>query len=121
MRKIRALFFAFFIAAFSLQAQTIKNNSGIYNVKNSGAKGDGINLDTKAINNAIEEAAAAGGGTVYFPAGSYLSGSVHLKSNITLYLDAGAILIAAPVENQSEYDLPENNVSNKYEDFGHRH
>ena len=47
------------------------------------------------INRAIEAAAAAGGGTVWFPAGNYLSYSIHLKSNVALYLDQGATIIAA--------------------------
>src|SRR5215510_849887 len=60
-----------------------------YNVRTFGAKGDGKTLDTLAINKTIDAAAAAGGGTVYFPAGNYLSVSIHLKSNIALYLDQG--------------------------------
>lgn len=93
----------------------------VYNVKDSGAKGDGISLDTKSINETIDQAANAGGGRVYFPAGDYLTGSIHLKSNIALYLDQGAKIIAAPEENLSEYDKPEAKIDNMYEDFGHRH
>src|SRR5262245_63383694 len=66
-----------------------------YDVRTFGAKGDGQTLDTEAINKAIEATAAKGGGTVYFPAGAYLSFSIRLKSNIALYLDAGATLLAA--------------------------
>ncbi|SFC45105.1 Pectate lyase superfamily protein [Zunongwangia mangrovi] len=47
---------------------------------------------TDVIQSAIDEASAKGGGTVYFPAGEYLTGAIRLKSNITLHLDAGAIL-----------------------------
>ena len=96
-------------------------STAFYNVKNAGAKGNGTDMDTKSINKAIDEAAKAGGGTVFFPAGNYLCGSIHLKSNITLYLDNGATIIAAPSENQGDYDLPENKIDNMYEDFGHRH
>ena len=60
------------------------SQSGVYDVRAFGAKGDGKTVDTTAINKAIDAAAAAGGGTVRFSAGSYLSFSVHLKSNITL-------------------------------------
>lgn len=63
-----------------------------YNVRDYGAAGSGQTKDTEAIRKAIDAAASAGGGTVYFPAGQYLTGSIHLKSNITLYLDAGAVL-----------------------------
>src|SRR5215472_18462223 len=71
------------------------SRAGIYDVRAFGAKGDGKTLDTSAINKAIDAAAAAGGGTVRFPAGSYLSFSIHLKSNVALYIDQGATVIAA--------------------------
>jgi polygalacturonase len=61
-------------------------------VKDYGAAGDGTAKDTEAIRKAISAAADAGGGTVYFPAGQYLTGSIHLQSNVTLHLDAGAVL-----------------------------
>jgi polygalacturonase len=92
-----------------------------YNVKAFGAKGDGKALDTGAINKAIDAAAAAGGGTVRFPAGAYLSVSIHLKSNISLYLDQGATIIAADPSNGASYDAPEPNSWDKYQDFGHSH
>ncbi len=94
-----------------------------FDVTEFGATGDGTTLDTEAINKAIEAAAAAGGGTVYFPAGTYASFSVRLKSNIALYLDQGATLLAAePTETQG-YDLAEPNKWGdlKYQDFGHSH
>lgn len=93
-----------------------------YDVKAFGAKGDGKTLDSDAINKAIEVAAAAGGGTVYFPAGTYLSFSIRLKNNIALYLDAGAVLLAAdPAEHKGGYDLAESNEWDMYQDFGHSH
>ncbi|MFC4211020.1 glycoside hydrolase family 28 protein [Pedobacter lithocola] len=61
-----------------------------YNVIKYGAKNDSSKLATTAIKNAIDAASKAGGGTVYFPAGKYLTGSIHLKSNITIFIDAGA-------------------------------
>lgn len=90
-----------------------------YNVKELGAKGDGTAMDTKAINKVIEDAAAAGGGTVYFPAGNYLCGSIRLKSNICLYLDQGSTLIAA--SDSTEFDVPEKSVNDTYQDYGHSH
>ncbi|HUI07103.1 MAG TPA: glycoside hydrolase family 28 protein [Verrucomicrobiae bacterium] len=98
--------------------------SSVVNVKAFGAMGDGKTLDTDAINKAIDTAAAAGGGTVYFPAGTYASFSVHLKSNIALYLDQGATLLAAdppPEGAPGGYDPPEPNEWDQYEDFGHSH
>ena len=91
-------------------------------VRAFGAKGDSKTLDTPAINKAIDAAAAAGGGTVIFPAGIYLSVSIHLKSSITLQLDQGATILAAnTVPGKVTYDLPEPNQWDVYQDFGHSH
>ncbi len=97
---------------------------GWHDVTAYGAKGDGSTLDSPAINRAIEAAAKAQGGTVYLPAGHYLSYSIRLKSNITLRLGAGATLVAAdpPPEGQSGgYDAPEPCAWDQYQDFGHSH
>jgi polygalacturonase len=95
--------------------------AGVYNVRAFGAHGDGKALDSPAINKAIEAAAAAGGGTVRLPAGNYLSVSIRLKSNISLYLDQGATLIAAEPSKEAKYDPPEPNPWDAYQDFGHSH
>src|SRR2546421_2748596 len=92
-----------------------------YNVRAFGAKGDGKTLDTAAINQAIDVTAAADGGTVYFPAGNYLSTSIHLKSNIAIYLDQGVTIIAAETTTTARYDPPEPNPWDAYDDFGHSH
>jgi polygalacturonase len=54
--------------------------------------GDGKKKNTEAIRKAIEAAVSVGGGTVYFPPGQYLTGPIQLRSNITLLVDAGAVL-----------------------------
>ena len=64
---------------------------GWINILNEGGNNKGI-LCTKAIQKAIEKAAANGGGTIFFPAGNYLTGPIQFKSNISIYLDAGAVL-----------------------------
>jgi polygalacturonase len=94
-----------------------------FDVRTSGATGDGKTLDTAAINKTIDRAAAAGGGTVFFPAGNYLSYSIHLKSNVALHLDAGATIVAAdpPAAGAAGYDLAEANQWDMYQDFGHSH
>ena len=109
-------------AAQARSASTfVGDASSVYNVRAFGARGDGKTLDTQAINKAIDAAAAAGGGTVLIPAGAYLSVSIHLKSNITLYLDQGATIIAAEPSAGVRYDPPEPNQWDKYQDFGHSH
>jgi polygalacturonase len=111
----------FGVGAVRPPAKTV-TGQGEFDVRAYGAKGDGKTLDTGAINKAIDAAAAAGGGTVRFPAGVYLSFSIRLKSNISLYLDAGATIFAAdPGEATGGYDLPEPNESDMYQDFGHSH
>ena len=64
-------------------------------VRNCGAVGDGTTLDTAAIQQAIDTCNQKGGGTVLFPAGRYLSGSILLKDNVTLRLDAQAVLLGS--------------------------
>ncbi|WP_460557911.1 glycoside hydrolase family 28 protein [Ferruginibacter profundus] len=63
-----------------------------YDVTKYGAKKDSSAKATAAIAKAIDAASKAGGGTVYFPAGKYLTGPIHLKSNIVIFIDAGAEL-----------------------------
>src|SRR5712671_4860373 len=89
-----------------------------FNVRSFGAQGDGKNLDSPAIDKAIDAAAEAGGGTVLVPAGTYLSGSIHLKSNIHLLIDAGATILGAP-QKLNAYDFTEPWTNNPYQDGGH--
>lgn len=127
MKRITTFVATLFIAAaFLLQNLTAQNSTGpsgtVFDVRAFGATGNGQALDTAAINQAIETAASRGGGTVYFPAGTYLSFSIRLKSHICLYLDQGATLLAAnPKEHGGGYDFPEPNEWDAYQDFGHSH
>jgi len=84
-----------------LHSQTTPASDTIFNVKNFGAKGDSSTLDTEAISQAIRACAQAGGGAVLFPAGTYVTGTFELVSNITLQLDAGAVILGSP--NISDY------------------
>ena len=65
---------------------------GTYNVRHFGAVADGKSNEADAINEAITVCHAAGGGTVFVPSGVYATGSIYLKSNVTLAIDAGAVL-----------------------------
>lgn len=67
------------------------------NVRNFGAVGDGQTKDTDAIAAAVAACAKAGGGTVYFPAGTYLTGPITMQSHMTLYVGAGATILGSPV------------------------
>jgi polygalacturonase len=93
-----------------------------FDVRRFGAVGDGLALDTAAINRAIAAAHAQGGGTVVLPAGDYLSHSIRLQSWISLEIRAGATLIAAdppPPGGDGGYDAPEPAPPNLHQDFGH--
>ena len=101
-----------------LMLQAASAWSTVYNVRNYGAKGDGKTLDSPAINAAIEAAVKDGGGQVLLPAGTYLSGSIRLKSNIDLHLMPGATILAGSEkgiydESESFGGFPE------YQDGGH--
>ena len=81
-------------------------------------------IDSPSINRAID--AAAGGGTIYFPPGTYASHSIRLKSNIGLHLDHGATILAAPVPREGTatggYDPAEpQGAWEPYQDYGHNH
>jgi polygalacturonase len=100
--------------------------AGRLNVRTFGAKGDGTTVDTPAINAAIEAAAKGGGGTVPFPAGVYVSYSIHLRSKVGLHLDHGAVILAGstPIEGTTSggYDPAEpQGAWEPYQDYGHNH
>ena len=97
-----------------------------FDVRKFGAKGDGASIDSPAINRAIDAAATAGGGTVHFPAGVYLTYSIRLKSKVGLYLDHGCVILAAPTPldgtTTGGYDAAEPQGEwEPYQDYGHNH
>jgi polygalacturonase len=101
-----------------------------FDVRAFGATGDGKTVDSPAINKAIEAAAAAGGGTVVFPRGNYVSFSIRLKGHVDLYLSQGSAIIAAesPLPSQTTrytggtYDTAEPRTAwDAYQDYGHNH
>lgn len=103
-----------------------QRTNALFDVRTYGASGNGTTLDTQPINKAIDAANAAGGGTVHFPAGTYASYSIRLKSHVVLHLDAGAVILAASVPaggaTSGAYDAAESNEPwDKYQDYGHSH
>ncbi len=101
-----------------------------FNVRTYGATGDGKTVDTPAINRALEAVAAAGGGTLVFPAGTYVCFTIRLKSKVDVYLSRGCTILAAdsprPGEttgyNGGTYD-PAGAAQpwEDYQDYGHNH
>jgi len=89
------LLLAGFILVSNVSAAQTTKTSSFFNVADYGAVGDGETLCTEAIQKAVDACAAAGGGTVYFPAGKFLSGAIFLKSNVTLHIGEGATLLAS--------------------------
>ena len=89
------LLLAGFILVSNVSAAQTANTLPFFNVVDYGAVGGGKTLCTKAIQKAVDACAAAGGGTVHFPAGKFLSGAIFLKSNVTLHIGEGATLLAS--------------------------
>ena len=83
----------------SLLALAAPLTAAMLDVRDFGAKGDGIAKDTAAFQKAIDAAERRGGGTVYTGPGNYLSGTIRLKSNVTLFLDSGATILASTDNN----------------------
>lgn len=95
------------VVAWIAAAQAaIAATPGVFSVRDYGAVGDGNTPDTAAINKAIEACAAAGGGQVLLPPGRYLSGTVYLKSHVTLFLEAGARLVGTTELHQYQHPTP---------------
>lgn len=90
-----------------LQTVSAEAKEGIYSVRVFGAVGDGSSNDTSAIQSAVEAASRAGGGTVLFPPGRYLSGTIVLRSNVTLALAAGATVLGSTNPSDFPHMLPE--------------
>lgn len=78
----------------------------IYNIKEHGAVGDGKQINTKAIQLAIDTVAASGGGTVFISDGIYKTGTIELKSNVELHLASDGVLLGS--ENVEDYPEREN-------------
>jgi polygalacturonase len=71
------------------------------NVTKTGAVADGVTINTAAIQKAIDDCSAAGGGTIQFPAGRFVTGTIQLKDSVTLQLDPNAVLLGST--NAADY------------------
>ena len=110
-----------FLTLHLLLCSLLALQAALHDVRTYGAVGDGRHIDSPAINQAIQAAAAQGGGTIYFPAGEYACYSIRLASHIHLYLEPGARIVAAYPTDTQGYDAAEPNPDNPYQDFGHSH
>ena len=73
-----------------------------YNASKFGIRSDGVTMNTRSIQFAIDWIAEQGGGTLRFWVGRYLTGSIHMKSNVTIELMEGAVLVGST--NPFDYD-----------------
>ena len=78
----------------------------IYDVRNYGAVGDGKTLNTAAIQKAIDDCASKNGGTVLLEDGTYMTGSIVLRSNVNLHIEQNAVLLGSP--NCGDYPEKQN-------------
>src|SRR5437764_1082966 len=78
----------------------------IYNIRDFGAKGDGVTIDTTAVQAAIDACHRDNGGTVLVPAGDFVIGTLELKSNLTLHLATKGRLLGSP--NKEDYHAGKN-------------
>lgn len=105
-----AILLAYVVAELAHATETAKQNR--FSVRDQGAIGNGTTLDTAAIQRTIDACCAAGGGCVYFSPGVYLSGTIYLKDNVRLVLEANAVLRGSP--NPKDYPpSPRKNVLGK--------
>ena len=97
--KVRAVLAVCAVLMGSAVSGTGQATTGrrVFDVTDYGAKGDGSVLATEAFARAIAAAKAAGGGTVYVPAGHYVSGPIELVSHLRLEFGAGAV-VAFPAQ-----------------------
>ena len=90
------------IVAGAVVAASLAVDAAVFNVRDFGAMGDGVAKDTAAVQRAVDAAGAAGGGEVLLPKGTYLCGSVFLKSGVDFHLAGGAVLKGSP--DHSDYN-----------------
>jgi polygalacturonase len=84
----------YLILAMQIIVWTGSAQDNFFNVRDYGAIGDGKTSDSEAIRSTVNACAGSGGGIIYFPAGTYLSGCIVLQDNTGILLDAGATLLA---------------------------
>jgi Glycosyl hydrolases family 28 len=96
MKQVKIIFFCSFLVTL-IHAQPTDYPASLF-----GIRGDGVSLNTRSIQFAIDFISRAGGGRLVFNVGNFLSGSIHLRSNVTLELESGAVITGSL--NPLDYD-----------------
>jgi len=97
----------FFLLVFGGTAVLAQPPGKVYNVKDYGAVADNQTVNTTAIQNAINDCSTQGGGSVYFAGGTYLTGTLFLKDNVTLYIETGDTLRGTRDKSDYPFFTPE--------------
>ena len=90
-----------FLSVFLIFTFCSNNKAEQYNVAQYGAKGDGKTVNTKILQDVIDRCSSNGGGTVYVPAGVFVTGTIFMRSHVMLHLEQGAVLRAS--DNLDDY------------------
>ena len=99
---MNSIFIAIFLSLSTVVADGSDTTSNkVFSIKSFGAIGDGVAMDTEAVQKTMDACSEAGGGVVWIPAGRFVIGTVQVKSNVTLSLDHGAELLGS--QNQADY------------------
>jgi polygalacturonase len=113
----KKIFLLLFGLLFLIGPVTVGSAKKAYNILDFDAKPDGKTLCTQAIQNAVDQCAKGGGGTVYFPAGTWLTGTIYLESHTTLRLDSGCLLLGS--KEKKDYGHPRKLRGTEGETFGY--
>jgi polygalacturonase len=91
------------------------STTGVYNIRDFGAEPGGVALCTQAIQNAVDQCAKDGGGTVLFPPGTWLTGTVYLESRVTIRLENGCVVLGS--KEKAHYGRPHTPAGHPGETF----
>jgi hypothetical protein len=119
--KVKRFIIMFLIFSILFRGDLFGFQPPVYlNIEDFGAISNDDILDTEAINKAIDSCSSFENGVIVFSRGTYLSGSIHLKSKVTLQIEKGAKIQAAPI-GANIFDPPEPNKWSKYQDATQSH
>jgi hypothetical protein len=102
IRLVTSVVLSFLVLSISAGAGPISGPGPVFNVRDYGATGEKSQNARQAIQKAIEACAAAGGGLVYFPPGDYSTGTIHLRSHVRIFIEAGATVYS--IKDKSAFD-----------------